>query len=45
MKTRLFICILALVFTLNANAQTAKDVLDKTAALVGRKGAPLPTLP
>ena len=38
MKTKLFICILALVFTLNANAQTAKDVLDKTAALVGRKG-------
>ena len=35
---RLFTCILALAFAASGSAQTAKQVLDKTAAIVGRSG-------
>lgn len=38
MKTRLFTLIMTLVLTMGANAQTATQILDKTAAVVGRSG-------
>ena len=35
---KILIIILTALFTLSGQAQTAKQVLDKTAAVIGRKG-------